>query len=42
MSRHASDDYLMNNAVEKKLFFFLLLTKENLSSLGHKLNASFD
>ena len=21
MSRHASDDYLMNNAVEKELFF---------------------
>ena len=42
MSRHASDDYLMNNAVEKELFFFLLLTKENLSPLGHKLNAFFD
>ena len=42
MSRHASDDYLMNNAVEKKLFSLLLLTKENLSPLEHKLNASFD
>ena len=42
MSRHVSDDCLMSNAVEKKLFFFLLLTKENLSPLEHKLNAFFD